>query len=350
MKREDTERRRTARRFRRTHVRLVFVAVVAAVATAVAAGLAAARARATPLGIGVVVIDTTLGYEGGRAEGTGIVLTASGEVLTNNHVIRGATAIRIVVPGTGHSYAARVVGYDVADDVAVLKANAASGLKTVALGNSAAVEVGQSVKAVGNAGGTGSLATATGTVTGVGRAITVSDDQGRSERLVGLIETNAPLQPGDSGGPLLNASGKVIGIDTAANVFGYGFRETVSSDGYAIPIDKAIAIARRIERGAASAAIHVGATPYLGVEIAGNGAGGSGAVVAAVVPSGPAAAAGLAAGDVITSFAGHAVSSPSTLGALVLAHRAGARVSMSYVDTAGSAHRISVRLGSGPPQ
>jgi S1-C subfamily serine protease len=112
------------------------------------------------------------------------------------------------VPGTGHSYKARVVGYDVSADVAVLQASGASNLKTVSLGNSAKVRGGQSVKAVGNAGGTGSLTRALGKVTAVARAITVSDDQGGTEDLTGLIETSAALQAGDSGGPLRNAAAR----------------------------------------------------------------------------------------------------------------------------------------------
>jgi S1-C subfamily serine protease len=173
-----------------------------------AAGLAFARTQSAPIGTGVVVIDTNLAYQGARAAGTGHVLTRSGEVLTNNHVIKGATTITIVVPGTGHSYKARVVGYDVSADVAVLQASGASNLKTVSLGNSAKVRSGQSVKAVGNAGGTGSLTRALGKVTAVARAITVSDDQGGTEDLTGLIETSAALQAGDSGGPLRNAAAR----------------------------------------------------------------------------------------------------------------------------------------------
>ena len=196
-----------------------------------------------------------------------MVLTSSGVVLTNNHVIRNATAIRVVVPATGRSFTAKVVGYDASDDVAVLQAGGASNLKTIPLGDSATLNAGQSVKALGNAGGTGSLRAASGTVTGVDRAITVGDDQGGSESLTGMIETNAAVQPGDSGGPLMNAAGQVVGMDTAASA-GNGFEQAATSDGYAIPINKALAIAVRIMRGNASAAIHIGGTAFLGVEVA----------------------------------------------------------------------------------
>src|SRR5690349_10315609 len=137
----------------------VIVALVAAVAVA---KLAFARSAAS-IGTGVVTITTQLGYENGEAAGTGMVLTSAGEVLTNNHVIAGATTITVAVPGTGHRYGARVVGYDVRDDVAVLQLQGASNLKTVSLASSKPA-VGQKVKAVGNAGGTGSLSSATGRV------------------------------------------------------------------------------------------------------------------------------------------------------------------------------------------
>ncbi|MGZ4401892.1 MAG: S1C family serine protease, partial [Gaiellaceae bacterium] len=187
MERPDLRRRRLIEPFHRLHTRFALFASIGALAAGSAAGLAFARTGSAPIGTGVVVIDTNLAYQGGQAAGTGIVLTRSGEVLTNNHVIRGATTFKIVVPGTGHNYRATVVGYDVSADVAVRKARGASNLKTVSLGNSATVRRGQSVKAIGNAGGTGHLTRVSGRVTAIARAITVSDDQGGSEHLTGLI-------------------------------------------------------------------------------------------------------------------------------------------------------------------
>jgi S1-C subfamily serine protease len=339
-----------ARLFHRFHKRLLLVAVVAIIAVGLGAGFAFAQTRSTAIGTGVVVIDTKLAYQNGEAAGTGMVLTSSGEVLTNNHVIRGATTIKIVVPGTGYTYTARVVGYDVSTDVAVLQASDAGNLKTVSLGNSSAVKVGETVIATGNAGGTGTLSTTSGEITGIARAITVSDDQGGTESLSGLIETNSQLEPGDSGGPLLNAAGKVIGMDTAASV-GYGrFEETASADAYAIPINAALEIAQKIEAGHASATVHVGTTAFLGVDVASNGSGSPGAIIAAVVPGGPAANAGLAAGDVITSIDGHAISSPAALGATLVREKVGARISATYVDTKGARQSTTITLASGPPQ
>src|SRR5205814_9411093 len=137
------------------------------------------------------------------------------------------------------------VGYDTTDDVAVLQAGGASNLKTIPLADAASLNTGDAIKALGNAGGTGSLHAAAGTVTGIGRGITVSDDQGGSESLSGMIETNAPIQPGDSGGPLMNASGQVVGMDTAASVAN-GSAQEVATAGYAIPIAKAMSIASPI--------------------------------------------------------------------------------------------------------
>jgi S1-C subfamily serine protease len=164
-----------------------------------------------------------------------------------------------------------------------------------------------------------------------------------------MIETNAAVQPGDSGGPLMNAAGQVVGMDTAASV-GNGVARAATSDGYAIPINKAVSIALQIVRGDASATIHVGGTAFLGVEVAENSYGGSGAVVTSVVPGGPAAAAGLTPGDLITSFGGHAVSSPAALTTLVTTQKPGASVSATYVDQEGVTQTSNLALASGPPR
>ena len=164
--------------FRRSHVRVVLLVLVGVVAVAVGAGLALADNKAAPIGTGVVVIETNLAYQNAAAAGTGMVLTSSGEVLTNNHVIAGATTVKVVVPGTGKRYTAQVVGYNRTADVAELRLQGASNLKTVSIGNSAKVTVGQAVTALGNAGGTGKLTSAKGTVTGLGKSITANDEQG----------------------------------------------------------------------------------------------------------------------------------------------------------------------------
>src|SRR5437867_12995270 len=214
--------------------RVVLLVVVGLLAASVGAGIALAHGTTTPIGGGVVVIDTNLAYQGSAAAGTGMVLTSSGEVLTNNHVISCETTIKVVVPKTGHSYNARVLAYDRTGDVALLQLQGASNLKTVSI-SSAKLRVGATVTALGNAGGTGSITSATGTVTGLGKSITASDDQGGSEQLTGLIETNAGIEPGDSGGPLVNSSGRVVGMDTAGSSSGFGFQDVSTTDAYAIP-------------------------------------------------------------------------------------------------------------------
>jgi S1-C subfamily serine protease len=342
------------------HTRVLLFVALGLVAAGVAAAVAFARGKAAPIGTGVVVVNTNLAYENGEAAGTGMVLTSSGEVLTNNHVINGATTIRVVVPGTGRSYAATVAGYDRTEDVAVLRLKGASNLATVSTDTSP-LTVGQAVTALGNAGGTGTLTTAPGSVTGLGKSIVASDESGVSERLTGLIETDANVQPGDSGGPLLDADGDVVGMDTAASA-GFGFQNASSTDAYAIPIARALAIARQIEAGKASATVHIGATAFLGVEVRavettgygyGYGSGSptaTGSLIAGVVDGGPADRAGLVAGDVIVAINGRTVTTPTVITTVLQTKKPGMRVAIRYVDQLGVTRTVSVKLGSGPPQ
>ena len=313
-----------------------------AVAIAAAQGGSVTRTPST----GVVVVTTNLGYQGSAAAGTGIVLTSSGEVLTNNHVVKGATTIRVPDVSTGRTYTATVAGYNVSRDIALLKVSNPQGLKTALIGSSAGLRVGDRVTAVGNAGGTGTLTVSTGTLTRLHQTITVSDDSGGSSRLSDLIETSADLQPGDSGGPLLDSSGRVIGVD-AAGSSGSRFEQS-AGDGYAIPIDTAKAIVHQIESGHSTAIVHVGPTAFLGVALSGEDA--SGALVTGVVQGGPADSAGLAAGDLITSFGGHSVTSPTSLQLLLRQASPGKAYRVTWIDQYGTASSATIRPVSGPAQ
>jgi S1-C subfamily serine protease len=334
--------------------RLLAVCLASVAALLVAAAVVIAPALGAPhasLTTGIVDVETSLGYAGDAAAGTGMILTSSGEVLTNNHVIRGATQIRVRIPQTGRTYGARVVGYDIPDDVAVLQLSGASGLRTVSLGDSSKVRVGQRIIAVGNTGGQGSLTSATGTVTGLDRTITVSDERGGAARLRHLIRVNASLRPGDSGGPLFDSSHHVVGMNAAASAE-LAFRP--SGDGYAIPSNRAASIARQIESGRASTAVHIGATAFLGVVVqAASPARGdvaTGDLVTLVRPGSPAAHGGLASGDVIVSVAGHTVRSPAGLVGQILRRKPGDKVRVVWVNQAGSRQTAIVTLASGPPQ
>ena len=310
--------------------------------------LAPGAPAATTVRTGVVDVTTNLAYQNANAAGTGIVLTKSGEILTNNHVIRGATTIRVVDPGTGRSYPATAVGYSVADDVAILQVTGASSLHTVTLGNSSNVKVGQKVTAVGNAGGVGGRpAVAVGKVTGIGRSITATDGGGISEQLVNMIQVDAALQPGDSGGPLLNARGRVIGVNTAGSST---FASSAGVEGYAIPINRAVTLAKQIVAGRSSATVHIGSTPFLGVSV-GSPADPTltGLQILQIVSGSPAEGAGLAAGDTITAVNGKPVTSYDALTSFLLQYNAGVVLTVDYVDATGAEQTVTVTTGVGPP-
>ena len=252
----------------------------------------------------------------------------------------------MTVVSTGRSYTATVVGTNPSDDVSVLQLTGASGLATAKLGDSASVEVGDAVTAVGNAGGTGGTPTAaTGAVTALNQSITASDSTGaNTERLTGMIEVNADIEAGDSGGPLYdNATGSVIGIDTAASSASGRFGAGVTT-GYAIPIAKALEIADQIESGQASSTVHIGYPAFLGVQLSPAS---QGARIAGVVSGSAAAGAGLQAGDAITAVDGTAITSASGLSGVLDAHKPGERVRLSYTDSAGQSHSVTVTLGAG---
>jgi S1-C subfamily serine protease len=318
-------------------------------------------AATSKLDLGVVDIDTQLGYQHARAAGTGMIITSDGEVLTNTHVISGATTIKVTLVTSGKTYDAKVLGSDATHDVALLQIEGGSKFDTVKLGDSSSVGSGDAVTAVGNAGGVGGIpSVSTGSVVALDQSINVSDEQGGDRaQLNGLIQTNAALEPGDSGGPLYDAKGEVIGMDTAADA-GQGFR-SASSESYAIAIDTAKSIVDQITSGKGTDTVQIGPRGFLGVEIDGSAASGNGALgtgsdsgtagatVADVIDGTPAADAGLQQGDVITQVAGHAVSSNDDLSAALHGFQPGNKVKVTWVSPDdGQQHSGTVTLTTGP--
>ena len=333
----------------------ILAATVAAIGlgSAVPTAAPAYAEPADPVGAqveaGVVQISTTLDYQNAVGTGTGIVISPGGEVLTNNHVVAGATSITATSVGTGRSFPVNVLGYDRKHDVALVQLVGASGLPTAALGDASSLSVGQPVVAVGNAGGTGNpLTHEAGKVTGLNQTVTASDDlTGSSEELDGLIQIAANLRPGDSGGPLVNNAGQVVGVNTAAAVnYELG---TPAGHGYAIPINQALGIASQIRSGAQSGSVHVGDTARLGVGVSNaSRSSGSGVAVRQVLRGGPANQAGVAPGDVITAIDGNPVNSANALTDILDQHHPGDTVTLTWIDGSGASRSAPVALGSGP--
>ena len=352
---------------------------------------------------GLVIINTTLQYSSEQAAGTGMVINADdGLVLTNNHVIENATKITATVAATGKNYLAKVVGYDVTGDIALIQLQNPSGLHPVPIGDSSKVKTGDSVVALGNAEGQSQIVPAAGQVTGINQTITASDQGGtvRSETLHGMIQTNANVVAGDSGGSLVNSAGRVIGIDTAGNSVSSPGQQSVS--GFAIPINTALSVARQIVAGHASSTIVVGYPPFIGIYVGqgtssnpqdqasqqqqnngfggfgngngfGNGSGNgsnpscytsdanlsapstiasvnSGTLVLGTICNSPAAAAGLTAGSVITSVNGQTVGSPQSLASIMSKLRPGDMVSVTWVTPNNQRETGNLALTAGPPQ
>ncbi len=305
---------------------------------------------------GVVTINSQLQYQQATSAGTGMILSSDGLVLTNNHVVNGATAIRVTVETTGKQYTATVVGTDPTADVALLQLKGASGLTPVTLDTGAAVSNGSAVTAIGNAEGTGNLVAAAGSVTGTDQTMTAQTELGGSaETLSGLLEFQASVVSGDSGGPVLDAQGQVVGMTTAASNGAAG-----PTDAYAITITNALSVVHQIQAGdTAGGRITLGYPAFLGVALSsqqtqagGFGqAGGttSGATISGVIAGTPAASAGLAAGDTITALDGTAVTSSTGLSTAMSGHKAGDRVSLTWVSgTTGTSHTATVTLVAGP--
>jgi S1-C subfamily serine protease len=356
-----------------------------------------ARAVARKVDPGLVDITATLRYKGETAEGTGMIVSGSGLVLTNNHVIDQATSVRATLvagAGRGRTYHARVLGYDIADDVALLQLQGAPRLPAVIFGDSSQVSLGTPVLALGNADGRGGATPAPGIINALNRSIQASDQGSDStENLNHMLQTNARIQQGDSGGALANSAAQVIGMITAANTSGSGQSGTL---GFAIPINSALTIARQIATKQASSTVYIGLPGFLGVEVAqssspnpqqqaadeqrsgnGNGGGGGGSIpgsgqacqaggqpssvpdriapansgvliLGVLCGTAAARAQGLAPGDVITSVDGQAVTTPNSLTGITARYRPGQVVSIGWESIGGAHHTTPIRLGPGP--
>jgi S1-C subfamily serine protease len=297
-----------------------------------------ALAAVGQVGPAIVDIDTKMGYQSAVGAGTGIVIGPS-TVLTNNHVIAGATDLTVRSIGNGQTFPGTVIGFDRSHDIAVVQLGG-GGLQPANIGNSDTVTVGEPIVSLGNAGGVGGTPSAVdGRVVAVNQTVSAADAlTGSTETLNGLIQVDAAIRPGDSGGPTVNAANQVIGLNTAASDnFHLG-----RGQGFAIPINEAMAIAGQIQ-GGGGPSVHIGPTAFLGVGV-NDAAGGAGAVVRQVIPTGPAAGAGFVPGDVITSINGQPVNSATVLTAILDQHHPGENV------TVGLENRIiNVTLADGPP-
>jgi S1-C subfamily serine protease len=284
-----------------------------------------------------------------------MIVTSNGQVLTNNHVIRGATSIQVTIEGRSSSYTAQVVGVDPTDDIALLQIQGVSGLPTVTLANSSTLSVGQDVVAIGNALGKGGTPTVTqGSISALGLSITVSDGRGGTESLSDVIEMDAPIQPGDSGGPLVNAAGQVVGMITAGSREGRS--QSTSSVGFAITSNAALSVVNEIRAGHSSSKIILGQPGFLGIEVQNLNAAAisrlglkvtSGALVVGVFPGSPAARAGMSPDSVITAINGAHVESADALGPIIHQYKSGDQIQVTWVDQKGS-HTSTVRLIDGP--
>jgi S1-C subfamily serine protease len=287
---------------------------------------------------GLVRVASTLKYQGGRAAGTGMILTSTGEVVTNHHVVQGSTRLRVTVMSTGQTYTATVVGTDAKDDIAVLQLQNASGLSTVTT-DTDGIAVGDAVTAVGDADGdTSTFSAAVGKILATRQHITTSNEAGRAgETLRGLIKISSDVIPGDSGGATYDDQGEVIGMTTAAS--------TGSSDvvGYAIPIAKVLRIAGDLEDGTQNARYEYGSPAFLGLGLAG-----SSARVGMVYPGTPAARAGIVAGDTVTRVGTTRVTTATQLRNAVTTYSPGDLVRLSWTDASGTSHIASVTLMAGP--
>ena len=332
------------------------IAAVSQPASALSGGSVQASTIAAQVDPAVVDVNTVFesASGSGTAAGTGIILTSTGEVLTNNHVVEGATSITVTIAGRAGTYTASVIGVDPTADVALIQVNGVAGLPTATLADSATVQAGETVVAIGNAGGAGGEPSVTeGTIVALDQSITASGGA-TPEQLTGMIQSNATIAPGDSGGPLVNSAGQVVGMVTAGQSTS---RNGATEIGFAIPTDNALAVVNQIRAGQASSQVVLGQVGYLGVAVtdltAANAAQlglnvTSGALVVAVVTGSPADQAGMSQYVVITDVAGTPINSTTDLGNVLHTYTPGDQVQLTWTDQASTSHTATITLTTGP--
>jgi S1-C subfamily serine protease len=325
-----------------------------------ASAFSGARVQASTVAakVDAAVVDVNTVFQSatgsGTAAGTGIILTSTGEVLTNNHVVEGATSISVTIAGRAGSYTATVIGVDPTADVALIQINGVSGLPTAILADSSTLQTGESVVAIGNAGGVGGAPSVSqGTIVALGQSITATGGA-TPEQLTGLIQSNATIAPGDSGGPLVNSAGQVVGMITAGQSTS---RNGATQVGFAIPTDNALAVVNQIRAGQASAQVILGQVGYLGITVTDitpaiavqlglNTT--AGALVVGVATGSPADQAGFGQYAVITVVAGNVIGSTTDLGNVLHSYKPGDQVQVTWTDQASASHTSTITLTTGP--
>jgi len=303
-------------------------------------GSATASTQSTNITDGLVLVDTVVGYDEGAAAGTGLVLTANGIVITNHHVVAGSTSVSVTDPSTGKNYDAAVLGYDTTHDVAVLQLADATNLQTVSV-SLQPVTSGASVTAIGNANGGGQLVTVNGQVTGTGVTVTVTEDNSSDQAtLTNLVETNAQLVPGDSGGAMFDNSSKVFAMNVAGSTNSY------RPAGYGIPIATALKVANAVVTGKPNSTVTIGRTGGLGIVVS-TQSGGAPKILQAV-PGGAASKAGITSGSTLTSIDGVTLSSADQLTSVLSGYKPGDQVQATWQDRRGNDHTATVTLGVAP--
>jgi len=286
-----------------------------------------------------------------------MIISSTGEILTNNHVVSQSTSITVTVQGRSQTYSAHVVGVDISQDVAVIQIDSnISGLPTVKFADSSSLRVGDAVVAIGNALGQGGTPNATqGAITALDQTITASEGGGQSETLNGMVQSDAVIYEGDSGGALVNTSGQVVGMITAGQA--QGFRSSASDVGYAIASNTALSVVNRLRAHEQASDLTYGQVGFLGVQVQTLDSASaaqlglnlsSGALVVAVTSGSPAQSAGITRTSVITSVGGTAVTSTDTLGTAIKSHQPGERVSVTWVNQGGT-HTGTVTLAGVNP-